>query len=243
LVALLQLAALVSVLGAKRPGTRVWTWFVTIPMLLVLGWPALFAWSQGWPPVRFRLMEPALLAYGVVCIMGLGNYMGTRLLPSAFWMGCALFWLVMPYSGWLPGTLPTPTGCRLWATLCGGIAVIWPATLTTVTTNLSPWDRVWVDFVNAFGIVWGRRLQDRFNVTARQSRWGVKLDFYGLVWDDAPATVPSVARTGLPVWTPEMVHRLQWLLRRFVDPPWLEERVGKLPEPLNQKDEVRMAKE
>ena len=230
-VALLLLAALVTVLGAKRPGTRVWTWFVTIPMLLVLGWPALFAWSKGWPPERFRLMEPALWAYGIVCIMGLGNYVGTRFLASAFWLGVALFWLAMPYSGWVPDMLPTPSGCRLRATLCGGMAVIWPATLAASIPFLAPWDRVWVDFVNSFGIVWGRRLQDRFNDTARQSKWGVKLDLYGLTWDDSQTQVVTTERTKLPRWTPEMIHTMQWLLRRFVDQRWLEKRVGKTLDP------------
>lgn len=228
LVALLLLAALVSVLGAKRPGSRVWTWFVTVPMLLVLGWPALFAWSHGWPPERMRLMEPALWAYAVVCVMGLGNYVGTRFLPSAFWLGIALFWLVMPYSGWVPEMLPTPLGCRLRATLCAGFAVIWPAVLAASVPFLAPWDRVWVDFVNSFGIVWGRRLQDRFNDTARQSKWGVKLDFYGLTWDESQAAPSTGERPRLPRWTPEMATALQWLLRRFVDQHWLEKRVGKL---------------
>lgn len=226
-VALLLLAALVSVLGAKRPGSRVWTWFVTVPMLLVLGWPALFAWSQGWPPESLRVMAPALWAYALVCVMGLGNYVGTRFLPSAVWMGVALFWLVMPYSGWVSEMLPSPTGCRLRATLCAGMAVIWPAVLAASVPFLAPWDRVWVDFVNSFGIVWGRRLQDRFNETARQAKWGVKLDLYGLAWDDAPSSTPSVERPRLPRWTPEMIHALQWLLRRFVDQDWLEKRVGK----------------
>ena len=185
-VALMILAALVSVLGAKRPGSRVWTCFVTLPMLLCLSWPALFSWLKGWPPAPIRLMAPALLAYAVVCVMGLGNYVGTRFLWSACWMGLALAWLVMPYSGWVPDIMPTPTGCRMRATLCAGFAVIWPVLLgSNRQAFLAPWDRVWVDFVNMFGIAWGRRLQDRFNDTARRAKWGVKLDFYGLAWDDA----------------------------------------------------------
>lgn len=226
-VALLLLAALVSVLGAKRPGSRVWTWFVTVPMLLILGWPALFAWSHGWPPHPLRVMAPALWAYGVVCVMGLGNYFGTRFLPSALLMSGAFFWLAMPYSGWVPEILPTPTGCRARATLCAGFAVIWPALLAAGKPFLAPWDRVWVDFVNSFGIVWGRRLQDRFNDTARQAKWGVKLDLYGLTWDESVAP-NNGHQPRLPAWTPEMIQALQWLLRRFVDQPWLEIRVGKL---------------
>jgi len=196
--------------GAKRPGTRVWTWFVTVPMLLVLGWPALLAWSHGWPPVRFRLMLARFMGVCRGVHHGPRELRGHAFLPSAFWMGVALFWLVMPYSGWVPDMLPTPTGCRLRATLCAGMAVIWPATLAAAVPFLAPWDRVWVDFVNAFGIVWGRRLQDRFNDTSRQSKWGVKLDLYGLAWDDSQQTEPVAERTKLPRWTPEMAHALQW---------------------------------
>lgn len=227
-VALLMLAALVSILGAKRPGSRVWMWFVTVPMLLVLGWPALFSWWKGWPPAHLRLMSPALCAYAVVCVMGLGNYVGTRFLFSAFWLGLALIWLVLPYSGWVSDLLPSTEACRLRATLCAGIAVIWPALLAPSGRFSDPWDRVWVDFVNSFGIVWGRRLQDRFNETARQSKWGVKLDLYGLTWDDSQSSAPPAERQQPPSWTPEMVTALRWLLRRFVDDHWLERRVGKL---------------
>ncbi len=225
-VALLMLAALISVLGAKRPSSRVWTWFVTVPLLLVLGWPALYAWFDGWPPQPMRLMQPALCAYAVVCVMGLGNYVGTRFLLSALSMGLALGLLVIPYSGSVLVILPSTAGCRMWASLCAGFAVIWPALLATSAPALSPWDRIWSDFVNAFGIAWGRRLQDRFNETARQSKWGVKLDLYGLTWDETPTPAVPHDRAPPPQWTPEMVTALQWLLRRFVDQQWLDRRLG-----------------
>lgn len=226
LTALLILAALVSVLGAKRPGTRVWSWFVTMPMLLVLWWPATFPWFRDWPPPHLTLMAPALWAYAVVCVMGLGNYIGTRFLISAGLLAGALFWLVMPYSGWVPDILPSSTGCRIRATFCAGFAVIWPALLAATPRFIhSPWDRVWVDFVNIFGIVWGRRLQDRFNDTARQSRWGVRLDFYGLMWDDVPEPTSIGDKRPAPSWTPEMIATLSWLLRRFVDQEWIDRRV------------------
>lgn len=185
-------------------------------------------------------MEPALWAFGLVSIMGLGNYVGTRFLWSALWLGLAISWLVMPYAGWAPEILPTPTGCRMRATLCAGLAVIWPCLLSSSSRAfLAPWDRVWVDFVNMFGIVWGRRIQDRFNETARRSNWGVKLDFYGLTWDDAgvvtenamtadasKSSIPSVRQRAAPTWTPEMAAALQWLLRRFVDQVWVERRLA-----------------
>lgn len=186
--ALTVLASLVSILGAKRPMSRVWS-FVTVCMLLCLSWPALFSWLRGWPPAPLRLMAPALGGYAVVCVMGLGNYVGTRFLSSAFWLGLALFCLVLPYSDWSDHWGWTSARYRAWATAFLGMAIIWPVVWgTSSIRTLAPWDRVWVDFVNAFGIAWGRRLQERFNETARTAHWGVKLDFYGLTWSDDFAT-------------------------------------------------------
>jgi hypothetical protein len=179
-------------------------------------------------------MAPALWAFAVVCVMGLGNYVGTRFLSSALWLGAGLVWLILPYVGWNPEILPTPIDCRMRATFCAGLSVIWPGLLAASSRALlSPWDRVWVDFVNMFGIVWGRRLQDRFNDTAQKSKWGVKLDLYGLTWDD-PASIASDRsaqnRPG-PVWTTEMTAALVWLLRRFVDQVWIDRRLNNPNQP------------
>lgn len=223
-VALMLQAGLVSVLGAKRPVSRVYTWFVTVPMLLVLGWPALYAWSKGWPPVPLRLVTPALLACGVVAIMGLGNYIGTRFLISAICLGGALACLILPYSGWSADLVPSASACRFRATLLAGLAILWPAVIAPTRQRITPWDRVWCDFINSFGIVWGRRLQDRFNDTASKSHWGVKLDFYGLTWDET-----TIDRREPPQWTAEMTTALEWLLRRFVDQEWINERSHHAP--------------
>ncbi|MCA9112443.1 MAG: hypothetical protein KDA52_20980, partial [Planctomycetaceae bacterium] len=40
-VSLISLCPGIAVLGARRPGSAAWTWFVVLPMLAVLGWPML----------------------------------------------------------------------------------------------------------------------------------------------------------------------------------------------------------
>jgi len=47
-------------------------------------------------------------------------------------------------------------------------------------------DRVWRDFQDLFGIVWARRVQERFNDDARRQRLAVRLGMHGL--EDAKGT-------------------------------------------------------
>ena len=60
---------------------------------------------------------------------------------------------------------------------------------------------------------------DRINDTARQEGWSVQMHFDGLV----PIDVSKPADL-----SPEQLERvdqaLRWLLRRFVDPEWIDER-------------------
>lgn len=224
---LLWLAALVAILGAKRPSHHNWMWFVVLPVLAVLGWPAGFAWSQGWPPLELHLTTPAAGAYVVVCIMGLGNYVGTRLFPASLLLGGALLAQLIPLSSWHTTLGGADSTWRHLALALSGLAILWTAwCVPWRDARLVPWDRAWVDFVNQFGIVWGRRLQERFNDMSRRSRWGIAIDFYGLHWPLADETkqVPEEPPIAPPVWEPRYTEHFRWLLSRFVDDAWLAER-------------------
>ena len=76
--AVLALCPAIAVLGSRRPGTRVWNWFIQVPMLFVLGWPVLTLWLQGSDVRGLQLETPQLIAYLLVLVMGAGNYLGTR---------------------------------------------------------------------------------------------------------------------------------------------------------------------
>ena len=116
---------------------------------------------------------------------------------------------------------------------------------TRNSTRLAPqtrFDRVWFDFFDTFGIVWGRRIQDRVNFIAQKENWPLRLELDGFVANEgrAPAEVdplkldPSNTSVKQPAMdqtaheefvAARMDHTLRWLLRRFVDPGWIDERL------------------
>jgi len=240
--ALVLLCAPIAVLGAKRPGARVWAWFILFPLLLVLGWPAWFAWREGWPPRDLVLVEPAFWAFVAVSIMGVGNYLGTRWAFSALLFELALLCVVAPLSAYRWNWLPGQELGRILGTF-SLIAAVWIPRLTAPPRPVGAHglELVWWDFRDWFGIVWSRRLLERFNEMCRQSRLPVRLELEGFWYRDSagdPSATPADAgspptahpseRYGLPA-APEvcagMERTLRWLLRRFVDPEWIDLRM------------------
>ena len=104
-------------------------------------------------------------------------------------------------------------------------------------------DRLWFDFFDLFGIVWGRRIQDRVNDIANLEQLPARLELDGFVWPQAStkSNLP-VARDGEVSLTNQPMsiqqerdraavearieHILRWLLRRFVDASWIDSRLG-----------------
>lgn len=218
-VAVLSLCPFIAVLGAKRPGSRAWTGFVLIPMLLVLGWPAVAGWTSSAEADALTLEEPALVGYGLVLIMGIGNYLGTRFSLSALVIGVSLALLAAPLAPGVFETSPERDAARTYATL-GLAAAVALACFRRSHSPSDPFDRLWNDFRNAFGIVWARRLQDRINLTAENERWAARLAPDGFHWmgkDSAPDTEEQTRQ--------RIDHTLRWLFRRFADPAWIDARI------------------
>jgi hypothetical protein len=199
----------------------VWNWFVLVPLVAVLGWPALTVWSSGAAPQRLLLESPALIGFLLVLGMGAGNYIGTRYALSAGLFALAECLLLAPVAAATANWFPAPHLPRLWATLCLSLAVV-VASLQArrtrpATTGI---DRVCVDFRDTFGIVWARRVQERINERAATEGWPVALHNEGFAWragtDDA-----TRAQTATRV-----EHTVRWLLRRFVDDAWIDARIG-----------------
>ncbi len=85
-------------------------------------------------------------------------------------------------------------------------------------------DRVWLDFRDAFGAVWGLRVMERMNASAAMLGWPVTLSWQGFL-----ANEPGAGN----VETPQIVEdSLRTLLRRFVSPAWIDERLAGIGNPL-----------
>jgi hypothetical protein len=72
----------------------------------------------------------------------------------------------------------------------------------------SAFDRLWLDFRNRFGFVWGQRLREQFNRSAANARWPVVLRWQGL------RLLPGTPPLEMPVQK-LMLITLRALLKRF----------------------------
>jgi hypothetical protein len=84
-------------------------------------------------------------------------------------------------------------------------------------------DRVWHDFRDQFGIVWAQRVRERINERSTLENWPVRLERDGFV------AQTDGAGNDVAAADPRVDHTLRWLLRRFVDEPWLNARLGTHP--------------
>ena len=220
--AVLMISPFVAALGARRPGSRVWSWFVVLPVMVVLLLPAVTAWNRDLRPTPLRLEIPMLAGYGLVLVMGAGNYLGTRFALSGFLVAAACLIVIGPMSELATRLSWSRTAAHSAATILLSLAT-WigarQASRRRVTAQ-NAIERVWSDFHDFFGVVWGRRFMDRVNDAAWHEGWPVRLHFDGLASADASKPVDL---------SPEQLARieqvLRWLLRRFVDPEWIDERM------------------
>ncbi len=206
----------ISVLGAKRPGSRVWAAFVVLPLVLVFSWPAAAAWVRQFPPEPLHLETPMLLGYSLVLVMGYGNYLGTRHTLISLMTAAGLGWLVFQL---FQTAQPKESLIPIGPTALVVTAAVFPLFVKTPTEPAGGFDRLWRDFQEAFGIVWAKRVMDRVNHIARQEQWSARLEMDGVTWN-ADVTESDRQHT-----QDLMDHTFRWLFRRFVDPAWIEERL------------------
>lgn len=237
--AVLALCPPIAVLGSRRPGARVWTGFILVPMLLVLGWPVITLWLQGTRLHGLQLETPQLVAYSLVLIMGVGNYVGTRYTISALLYAAAVWLIVASSSQVAPAWLSDRSSIRVASSLFMLLAIGLVRSTVRPTVD-NRFDRLWFDFFDTFGIVWGRRIQDRINYLSAKENWGAHLELDGFKWQNLSLSLDSLPVANSVTSAPRlesvapsasevesrMEHTIRWLLRRFVDPCWIDLRLG-----------------
>jgi hypothetical protein len=217
--AVLSLVPPIAVLGAKRPGSEAWNFFVLLPLVCVLGWPALTVWSISGPGA-LRVESPVLIGFVLVLVMGCGNYIATRLAFPALLYALAVVLVLAPCSTATtqlasPATLRTAGVVAM--TLCVCMA---RSAITRGWVQQTGPERVWRDFQELFGIVWMKRAMDRINIEfAEREQWPARLGPDGLEWSSPPTDKQRAAIEA------RLIYALHWLLRRFVDPEWIESRL------------------
>jgi hypothetical protein len=205
---------LMALLGAKRPQDRAWQWIV-LSLWVILSLPG-FEWLLFGGPTEIHAARAWFLS--ILVGIGVSNGLATRQ-----WLGSVLYGggqaaLLAPFlvetrlSGEASGLLGLGLLSASWLLL----ALDWPR-----RGAAGPLDRVWLDFRDSFGVVWGLRVAERVNATARLADWPLHLSWRGFRPRDPgqPLEIPPAA-----------VDSLRTLLRRFVSRDWVDARLAELPE-------------
>jgi hypothetical protein len=198
----------VAVLGARRPGVGAWN-FVLVGLLAVMLLPLaeqLLIQGPALGPLRIFFLV-ATVAVGLV------NYLPTRLAPAALLVGLACAIHILTLTDQLE-----PDPALSWLLLA---VAPWVAFARWRLRPLPPseFDKIWLDFRDRFGFLWGQRMREQFNRAAANAGWPVILRWQGLRLTRG-ATLPE-----LPVQA-EIVATLQALLQRFGE----REPAGQAPE-------------
>lgn len=218
--AVMMLTPFVGILGARRPGMKAWPWFVVVPLIAILQWPSLSQVMSEKATTAISIPTPTLLGFLLVLLMGVGNYFGTINTAAGVICGIAVFLFVLPVSEWalFSNSWCVPTSCALLAfaaSLLPGRYGALEAEAAIEIENADP-NQLWIDFRDIYGIVWAKRVMDRFNQFAVREQWDVMLSLDGFVNRSGNAVETSVVTN-----SERPLEILCWILRRFVDTPFL----------------------
>jgi hypothetical protein len=160
-------------------------------------------------PARFWFMM-------ILVAVGASNGIGTRNWPASLLFAAGQVALVWPLSA---------AGAPLRAESAAALGVLalvgWSVYVTAsaarrrrvVGHRLDP---AWLDFRDEFGVVWALRIRERVTTSATMYDWPVTLAWHGFEprqsasYETEPQVVEDSFRT---------------LLRRFVSPAWIDERI------------------
>ena len=211
------LTPLVTILGARRPGIAAWHWFVVLPMVIVLQWPAisqLFG-SHGRAPIE--LNAPAIAGVAVVLVMSAGTLLGTSSTGVALVYSSAILLLLASTTGNKSAQFPVTAFAPILM-----LTAMWIALrnldrhltrLRTATTTAQRTQAIGEMFSSLYGFTWTRRVQDRINQFGPRERWSVRLTATGFKRLDGDTPTDDELQQPLEAFV--------WVLTRFADEGWL----------------------
>lgn len=189
----------VVVLGARRPGAAAWHWFVVLPLVIVLQWPALTQLMNGVRRESIEIGMPAFSGVLLVLLMSTGNYFGTRQTFSSFLISVTVLLNVIPATGLVDvpfrSVIPLLSLILLWLT-CVRVRRYLDQLNRSIRLSSTLHQRsaeLWRLFRDLYGMVWFRRVMDRVNQFAVREKWSVRLTADG--FQPLEATLPTCAIT------------------------------------------------
>jgi hypothetical protein len=206
-----------AVLGAKRPQHAAWS-FVVLAFWGILALPAAetFFLQRG---QRLEMGAARSWFLWILILVGPVNYLPTRQWPAALLLAAAQ---VLALSEYLPLIQRTFFSGQFLVAL--SISCLAPAVARAPNARnvANPYDRLWFDFRDTFGLFWSLRLQDRVNSVAATSNWPLVLGWSGLA---NRTTGEPLAAIEAPIES-TLRTTIKGLLRRFVSGDWIAARMG-----------------
>lgn len=164
----------VAVLGARRPHVGAWN-FVVLGLLAVTVLPLaenLLTGPQALTPLRTTFL-------GGVLAVGILNY-----LPTRFGLAALLLALGVGAEVWLLADPRRATSSDGWSAAGPVLLGLVPWAAWALWRRRPPprsqFDRLWRDFRDRYGLVWGQRVREQFNRSAAHAGWPARLYWQGL---------------------------------------------------------------
>jgi hypothetical protein len=209
---------LIALLGARRPQDRAWQLIVIslwVIVLLPAGEAILYT-----PEAPFELTGAWQVFVLGLALVGLANALPTRRWRSAVALFVGQMLLLAPNLSWeqalLAGSKFEPTAVGMGLVVA---ALVLDALLRPRRRPAHALDRVWLDYRDAFGLLWSLRVAERFNAASRQLHWGIRLRWRGLDVEEGSNCVEIP-----PATLAAARQNLEMLLRRFVSSEWFSTR-------------------
>jgi hypothetical protein len=161
-------------------------------LLLVLLMPLV---EQRWSDPGWQLDAPRAIFLTAILLMGLLNYLPTRLGLPALLVAFTYVHALARLADWRGVAELLPFNAGVSSLMLAG--AIWLAlVMTSRRPTASKFDEVWLTFRDRYGMVWGLRVLEQFNAAAANRGWTERLTWWGL---DRPGacerTLPLLSAT------------------------------------------------
>lgn len=174
------LAALISVFGARKPGSGAWALLMGLLVVVFL-----LPWVEGSGLMgrasamdRLRLEAPWSIFFAGLAVAGVSNYVPTRWGRSALVVGASL---VVEWVGLVASDWPASRRANLWS-LSASLLGMGIASTTLLKRNPELPEGLlgfWLWFRDRWGVVWALRVRERFNRASEGAGWPVRLTWHG----------------------------------------------------------------
>ncbi|HEX3869503.1 MAG TPA: hypothetical protein VHV77_03610 [Pirellulales bacterium] len=226
--AILSLAPFVSVLGAKRPQHRAWQ-LVVLTLVAVLVLPALQS-TLLHPGARIQVHAAMGVFLVALLLVEFVNYALTRYLAPILLIVAGQGILLGPFLPWLRWSAEGANALFAMTVLALGLLA---AVVIRGKRRGAGRDRVWVAFCDAYGLLWGMRVAERFNHETRARGESEHVTWRGRITNasttvdsGSPSAMQHEKKSSTESAAPADIdgvamRRLSALLLRFVSKQWI----------------------